>query len=67
MYVVASNLIMCRDNLWQMLGSSGHDLTPESALMKLAYLLSYEDFSNEEVKTSDANQHTGRVNRQHSH
>lgn len=29
---------------------SGHDLTPEAALMKLAYLLSYKDLSIEEVK-----------------
>jgi lysophospholipase len=29
---------------------SGHDLTPEAALMKLAYLLSYDDLSNEEIK-----------------
>ncbi len=29
---------------------SGHDLTPEAALMKLAYLLSYADLSIEEVK-----------------
>ena len=29
---------------------SGHDLTPESALMKLAYLLSYEELTIEDVK-----------------
>lgn len=29
---------------------SGHDLTTEAALMKLAYLLSYEHLSNEEIK-----------------
>ena len=29
---------------------SGHDLTPESALMKLAYLLSYEDLSIADIK-----------------
>lgn len=29
---------------------SGHDLTPEAALMKLAYLLSYQELSTEEVK-----------------
>ena len=29
---------------------SGHDLTPEAALMKLAYLLSYEDLSTDEIK-----------------
>lgn len=29
---------------------SGHDLTPESALMKLAYLLSYDDLSIADIK-----------------